>query len=275
MISSKNIIRAKYYYKKAKKYENRIRILFKKYDYEMAASMYKKAGILYKNEKYYEHGQQSFILAANCFLKIKNNVDAAKMFISSAYCLKKIDNPTFIDVLMRAIDIYFNNGSFKLAAKQYKKIAEYFDEKNDIKNALIYMIKASNLYLSEDMTHYYLSCLLKIGKYHTELKNYFEAAQNFENVIISYCENEYQKKFIGKYVFWLFLIKICQEENPESILNKYSDLRNSEYYLMKKIHENLFNPDKINDIFELYEKKYRRFSTWEQKLIKIVKSKIC
>ncbi|RUS29664.1 soluble NSF attachment protein-like protein, partial [Jimgerdemannia flammicorona] len=121
--------------------------------------------------------------AADLHLKSGNPDDAAQDFLNVSSCFKKVQPEAAIDALHRAIAHYKERGSFSIAARHQKGIAEIYEsDLIDLDKASEAYEAAAELYIASDSPAQANNCLLKVAHFQAQLENYQKAIEVFESV---------------------------------------------------------------------------------------------
>uniref|UniRef100_A0A3B0MLW6 SNAP protein, putative n=1 Tax=Theileria annulata TaxID=5874 RepID=A0A3B0MLW6_THEAN len=115
---------------------------------EEAQELYNQAGNKYKQLHQWKDACRCYYEAAKLSEKNNDDIFLATNLVELSNCMKKM-NPTsndFVDPLLRATEVYSNQGRFSQTGRILKNLAENFEEKLDYESAMKFYKKSAESY---------------------------------------------------------------------------------------------------------------------------------
>ncbi|KAK8803416.1 hypothetical protein WA158_001110 [Blastocystis sp. Blastoise] len=177
--------------------------------YEDAAEIFKKAANQYKVSMSWPEAGQSFARAAECYMTLNQNFDAATSYQDAAACFKKNDLDKAIEYYQEAIAIYCDMGRFSAAAKLEKEIGELCESNSEEEKAIQHFQKAADYFNGEDSTSAANQCLLKVATFAANLEDYARSVDIFETVAQACLEKNVLKFNAKGHLFNAGIVRLC------------------------------------------------------------------
>ncbi|PVU89722.1 hypothetical protein BB561_005185 [Smittium simulii] len=170
--------------------------------YDEAAELYESAANQFKVSKCWTEAAEAFVKAADMYTNLDELDDAANAYISASKCFKKNKPEASVDAFKKAIQILIQKGRFHAAAGHLKAVALIYEaELSDLQNAMISYEQAAEWYNSEDSMALANGCMLKVGTFAAQLKQYEKAITIFESVASASVDNQLAKWSVKDYFF--------------------------------------------------------------------------
>jgi len=168
--------------------------------YEAAGEIYTRAANSWILAKKNESAGNAFLQAASCYLNTKTSkYDAASCYVKASNIFKKDNFAASTSALLKAIELYQDDGRFNMAAKHHKDLAEMYEAENDIQNAMKHYETAAEFYSNDGSPSQGNSCLLKVAHFEASLQNFHHAIEIFEEVANSSVNNNLLKYSVKEY----------------------------------------------------------------------------
>jgi len=170
--------------------------------YEDIAEIFTKAAKSFQLARAHELAGNAFMEAASCYAQSKyGKYNSSTSYVNAAHSYakdKKITNA--IPVMLKATEIFTEEGKFGMAAKYEKEIAEMFEQMVDTDNAMKHYQLASDYYELDNSPVTGANCTLKVahlaadaGDYHKSIEH-FEKAADASKGMSEYSKPEYYLK---------------------------------------------------------------------------------
>jgi len=206
-MSDVHLSKAQVLYNEAKKKLQKVQnstVVFgsKSSKYEEIAEIFTKAGKTFQLAKAHESAGNAFMEAASCYSLVKyGKYNTSTSYVSAAHCFVKDNKLTnAIPVMLKAIEIFAEEGKFGMAAKYEKETAEMFEQMSDTDNAMKHYELAADFYENDNASVTSANCTLKVahlaadtGDYHKSIE-LFEKAANASTGLAEYSIKEYYLK---------------------------------------------------------------------------------
>ena len=195
-----------------------------------ASDYLEQAGNLYKSQKQYGDAAQCFIRAAALKVKVGRGYDAAGLFKTAGIQLKLAGDPTAIQVLNQAVDIYSQLGKGQMAAKLSQELGEGSEQAREYEDALVHFQRAAELFKGEGADTHARQCLEKVATFSamTDPPNFSEAGRIFEEVGVESLSSRLGRFNARKYFFKAVL---CVMASGDTIgaRAKHSSFKETDY----------------------------------------------
>ncbi|KFD50722.1 hypothetical protein M514_08378 [Trichuris suis] len=236
-----------------------------------ACELYVKAANLFKIDKKWTDAGSAFLKAAELSLsKCEYKHEAATHFVDASNCFKKTNTEQAIDCLLKAINIYAEEGRFSMAAKYYMNVAELCESDNsDLEKAMFYYEKAADYYKGEESKSSANKCALKVAQFAAQLLNYKKAASLFEEVGTYSAENALLKYGAKDHFFKAALCLLCLDVLDGKVaIKRYADkipqfAESREFAFLNALTEAMeeHNADEFTNAVKEYDK-ISRLDQW-------------
>lgn len=180
--------------------------------YEEASELFKKAANQYKVAQAWQEAGGAFSRAAECFLPLNQQHDAATCYMDAAVCMKKTDMDKAVEYYEEAISLFCDMGKFVNAAKIEKELGEIFETLNDEDKAVKHFKKAADYFQGEDNSAMASQCLLKVAHFMALKEQYSEAIEIYESVAQACLEKNVLKFNAKGHLFSAGILRLCQSD---------------------------------------------------------------
>lgn len=171
---------------------NKFSLFNKTGKFEDAAELFKKAANQYKVAQYWPEAGAAFGRAAECYIQLGQNHDAASAYIDAAVCMKKVVDDSFlkdqsdldkaVELYQEAIALFCDMGRFANAAKLEKEVGEMYESNNESEKCVQHYQKAADYFMGEDSVAASNQCLLKVAHFSALMEKYEDAIRIYEQV---------------------------------------------------------------------------------------------
>jgi len=190
-----------------------------------AIELFIRAGNMYKMGKKWTEAGKAFCEAADLHFNAGNKHDAANGYTDASVCFKKTDAKEAVNCLLRAIEIYTDQGKFHMAAKHHMSIAEiYENELVNIEQAIKHYEQAADYYKGEESASSANRCLLSVARYAAQLEQYQKAIDIYEEIANKSIESPLLKYAAKEHYFRAALCHMCIDLlNAQLAIKKYEE----------------------------------------------------
>lgn len=151
-------------------------------DYEGAQELFGKAAARYKLDRDYARAGESYMKAADCAIKNKDNFATGGFYADAANAYKKVDMKKAGEMIDLAVRMQIDNNRLGGAAKLIQEYADALADQGSSMEALPLYEKAMNYYNAEDQKSSSQKCMLAMAAIYGENDNFDKSLMYYERV---------------------------------------------------------------------------------------------
>lgn len=194
--------------------------------YEDAVELYRQAANAYKISKQFDQAGVAFQKQAECHLQLGSKHEAASAYQNASASFGKINPTEAVNSLIRATELYVDEGRFGPAAKQEQKIGEMLEEAGRMDEALEHFQSAADYFEGEGQASAAAKVKLKVADYLALAHKFDKAIEIYEETAIAYLANNLLKWSAKELFVKAMICYLCAEDlvAAKRAMERYQDL---------------------------------------------------
>lgn len=195
--------------------------------YDDAAELLEKAGTAYKVAKAWEKGAETYVRLSEMQAKhLDSTHEAASNLVEAGNCYKKVKPSEAQKCLVKAVDLFVDNGRLSMAARHCKDIAEMYEKEENAEQAMIWFGKAADFYSSENANTSVNQMKLKVAEFAALTADYKSAIEIYEAVAKDSLSSKLLSYSVKNYLLNAGICQLCRADivAVQNALEKYQDM---------------------------------------------------